>query len=324
MREPRFWRRGGDPWPARLLSPVGALYGAATILRRWSHRPYRAPVPVVVAGGITLGGAGKTPLALTLATLLAARGPHFLSRGYGGSEAGPLRVDPSRHGAKDVGDEPLLLAGSAPTWVARDRAAGAKAAAAAGAGLIILDDGFQNPFLAKDLAFLAIDGESGLGNGHVFPAGPLREPIATALRRAQAVVLIGEDRAGLAGVIAGRCPILPARLVAADPGAVAGKPVYAFAGIGRPEKFFANLEGAGAIVAGRREFPDHHPFSESELAEVLAAATALGAIPITTAKDRLRLPSGVRERVRVVEVKLVFEDPAAVEAVLARLQPRAA
>jgi tetraacyldisaccharide 4'-kinase len=324
MREPRFWRRGGDPWPARLLSPVGALYGAATILRRWSHQPYRAPVPVVVAGGITLGGAGKTPLALTLATLLAARGPHFLSRGYGGSEAGPLRVDPSRHGAKDVGDEPLLLAGSAPTWVARDRAAGAKAAAAAGAGLIILDDGFQNPFLAKDLAFLAIDGESGLGNGHVFPAGPLREPIATALRRAQAVVLIGEDRAGLAGVIAGRCPILPARLVAADPGAVAGKPVYAFAGIGRPEKFFASLEGAGAIVAGRREFPDHHPFSESELAEVLAAATALGAIPITTAKDRLRLPSGVRERVRVVEVKLVFEDPAAVEAVLARLQPRAA
>ena len=324
MREPRFWRRGGDPWPARLLSPVGALYGAATILRRWSHQPYRAPVPVVVAGGITLGGAGKTPLALTLATLLAARGPHFLSRGYGGSEAGPLRVDPSRHGAKDVGDEPLLLAGSAPTWVARDRAAGAKAAAAAGAGLIILDDGFQNPFLAKDLAFLAIDGESGLGNGHVFPAGPLREPIGTALRRAQAVVLIGEDRAGLARLIAGRCPILPARLVAADPGAVAGKPVYAFAGIGRPEKFFASLEGAGAIVAGRREFPDHHPFSESELAEVLAAATALGAIPITTAKDRLRLPSGVRERVRVVEVKLVFEDPAAVEAVLARLQPRAA
>ena len=242
MREPRFWRRGGDPWPARLLSPVGALYGAATILRRWSHQPYRAPVPVVVAGGITLGGAGKTPLALALAALLARRNPHFLSRGYGGSEAGPLRVDPSRHGAKDVGDEPLLLAGSAPTWVARDRAAGAKAAAAAGAGLIILDDGFQNPFLAKDLAFLAIDGESGLGNGHVFPAGPLREPIATALRRAQAVVLIGEDRAGLAGVIAGRCPILPARLVAADPGAVAGKPVYAFAGIGRPEKFFASLE----------------------------------------------------------------------------------
>jgi tetraacyldisaccharide 4'-kinase len=324
MREPRFWRRGSNPWPARLLSPAGALYGAATILRRWSHQPYRAPVPVVVAGGITLGGAGKTPLALALAALLAARSPHFLSRGYGGSEAGPLRVDPSRHGAKDVGDEPLLLAGSAPTWVARDRAAGAKAAAAAGARLIILDDGFQNPFLAKDLALLAIDGESGLGNGHVFPAGPLREPMATALRRAQAVVLIGEDRAGIAALIAGRCPILPACLVAADPGAVAGKSVYAFAGIGRPAKFFASLEGAGAIIAGRREFPDHHPFSESEMAEVLAAAAALGARPITTAKDRLRLPAGVRDRVQVFEVKLAFEDPTAVEATLAGLQPRAA
>jgi tetraacyldisaccharide 4'-kinase len=323
MREPRFWRRDGNPWPARLLSPAGAVYGTATILRRWSHQPYRAPVPVVVAGGITLGGAGKTPLALALAELLAAQTPHFLSRGYGGSEAGPLRVDPSRHGAKDVGDEPLLLAGSAPTWIARDRAAGAKAAAAAGAGLIILDDGFQNPFLAKDLAFLAIDGETGLGNGHVFPAGPLREPIATALRRAQAVVLTGEDRAGITGLVAGRYPILPARLVAADPAAVAGKPVYAFAGIGRPEKFFASLEGAGAVIAGRREFPDHHPFSESEMAEVLAAAAADGAMPVTTAKDRLRLPAGVRDRVQVFEVKLVFEDPAAVEAMLARLQPRA-
>jgi len=319
MREPRFWRRGGDPWPARLLSPAGALYGAATILRRWSHRPYRAPVPVVVAGGVSLGGAGKTPLALALAALLAARNPHFLSRGYGGSEAGPLRVDPSRHGAKDVGDEPLLLVGSAPTWVARDRAAGAKAAAAGGAGLIILDDGFQNPFLAKDLAFLAIDGESGLGNGRVFPAGPLREPFATALRRAQAVVLIGEDRAGVAGLIAGRCPILPAFLVAPDPAAVAGKPVYAFAGIGRPEKFFTSLEGAGAVIAGRRSFPDHHPFSESEIAEVLAAAAAANAMPITTTKDLLRVPAGVRDRVQVFEVKLVFGDIAAVEAMLARL-----
>ena len=319
MREPRFWRRGGNPWPARLLSPLGTIYGAATILRRWSHRPYRVPVPVVVAGGLTLGGAGKTPLALALAELLAARSPHFLSRGYGGSEAGPLRVDPSRHGARDVGDEPLLLAGSAPTWVARDRAAGAKTAAAASAGLIILDDGFQNPFLAKDLAFLAIDGESGLGNGHVFPAGPLREPIATALRRAQAVVLIGEDRSGITGLIAGRCPILASRLVAADAAAVAGKPVYAFAGIGRPEKFFASLHGAGAVIAGRREFPDHHPFSESELAEVLAAAAAANAMPITTAKDRLRLPASLRDRVQVFDVKLVFEDPAMLATMLARL-----
>src|SRR5262249_52315367 len=148
------WRRGGNPWPARLLAPAGWAYGWATILRRRAHRPYRPPVPVVVAGGLTLGGAGKTPLALALAERLAQRNPHFLSRGYGGRQAGPLRVDPARHSAADVGDEPLLLAAAAPTWVARDRAAGARQAAAAGAGLIILDDGFQNPFLAKDLALL--------------------------------------------------------------------------------------------------------------------------------------------------------------------------
>src|SRR5262245_22992131 len=163
MREPAFWRRGGNPWPARLLAPAGWIYGAATVLRRRVHRPYRAPVPVVVAGGLTLGGAGKTPLAIALAERLAGRHPHFLSRGYGGREAGPLRVDPARHDATDVGDEPLLLAAAAPAWVARDRPAGAREAAAAGAGLIILDDGFQNPFLAKDLALLAIDGESGIG-----------------------------------------------------------------------------------------------------------------------------------------------------------------
>lgn len=319
MREPRFWRRGGNPWPARLLAPAGAVYGGATILRRHLHRPYRPPVPVIVAGGLALGGAGKTPLALALAERVSARNPHFLSRGYGGREAGPLRVDPARHGATDVGDEPLLLAAHGPAWIARDRAAGARAAAAAGAGVIILDDGFQNPFLAKDLALLAIDGESGLGNGHVFPAGPLREPVAAALGRAQAVVLIGEDRAGIAARIAGRCPILTARLVPAEPAALAGKRVHAFAGIGRPEKFFASLEATGAVVSGRRSFPDHHPFSENEIAEVLAAAAAESAIPVTTTKDHLRLPPALRSRVQAFAVRLVFDDPAALTAMLARL-----
>jgi tetraacyldisaccharide 4'-kinase len=319
MREPRFWRRGGDPWPARLLWPAAVLYGCATVLRRRWHRPYRPPIPVVVAGGLTLGGAGKTPLALALAEKLAAHNPHFLSRGYGGREAGPLRVDPGRHGAGDVGDEPLLLAAQAPAWIARDRAAGAQAAAAAGAGLIILDDGFQNPFLAKDLALLAIDGDSGLGNGHVFPAGPLREPVPAALSRAQGVVLVGEDRAGVAALIGGRCPILAARLVPADPAALAGKRVYAFAGIGRPAKFFASLQASGAVIAGRRGFPDHHPFGDSETAALVAEAAALDAIPVTTAKDRMRLPAAVRERVRAFEIRLVFDDPAALEAMLARL-----
>jgi tetraacyldisaccharide 4'-kinase len=319
MREPRFWRRGGNPWPARLLASASALYGWATMLRRRWHRPYRASVPVIVAGGLTLGGAGKTPLALALAERLRARNPHFLSRGYGGREAGPLRVDPARHGAADVGDEPLLLAARAPAWIARDRAAGARAAVARGAGLIILDDGFQNPFLAKDLALLAIDGESGFGNGHVFPAGPLREPVSSALSRAQGIVLIGEDRAGIAALIRGRCPILSARLVPAAPAAVAGKRVYAFAGIGRPEKFFSGLESAAASLVGKRAFPDHHPFSEAEISELLSAAAALNAIPVTTAKDRQRLPATVRDRVEAFEVRLVFDDPAALDALLAKV-----
>ena len=320
MREPRFWRRGGNPWPARLLSPAGALYGAVTILRRWSHRPYRAPVRVVVAGGVTLGGAGKTPLALALAELLAAQRPHFLSRGYGGSEAGPLRVDPSRHGAKDVGDEPLLLAAKAPTWVARDRAAGAKAAAAAGAGLIILDDGFQNPFLAKDLAFLAIDGESGLGNGHVFPAGPLREPFATALRRAQAVVLIGEDRAGISG---SRRRPLP------DPAGASGR--RRSCRRRRQARLCLRRDRpAGEILRqprrrgrGHRRPPGISRSSPLQRERARRGAGRGGggskAMPITTAKDRLRLPAAVRDQVQVFEVKLAFDDPAAVEAMLGRL-----
>ena len=319
MREPRFWRRGGNPWPARLLALAGAVYGWATMLRRRRHRPYRASVPVIVAGGLTLGGAGKTPLALALAERLTARNPHFLSRGYGGREAGPLRIDPASHDAADVGDEPLLLDARAPAWIARDRAAGARAAAAGGAGLIILDDGFQNPFLAKDLALLAIDSESGLGNGHVFPAGPLREPVSSALARAQGVVLIGEDRAGVAALIGARCPILRARLVPAAPAAFTGKRIYAFAGIGRPEKFFASLESAGASLAGRRSFPDHHSFSKAEIAELLAAAAAAKALPVTTAKDRLRLPAALREQVEAFDVRLVFDDPAALDALLSKL-----
>ena len=307
MREPRFWRRGGNPWPARLLASASALYGWATMLRRQWHRPYRASVPVIVAGGLTLGGAGKTPLALALAERLMARNPHFLSRGYGGREAGPLRVDPARHGAADVGDEPLLLA------------ARCRGSRTGGAGLIILDDGFQNPFLAKDIALLAIDGESGLGNGHVFPAGPLREPVSSALARAQGVVLIGEDRAEVAALIGGGRPILRARLVPAAPAAFSGRRVYAFAGIGRPEKFFASLESAGASRAGRRSFPDHHSFSEAEVGEVLAAAAAAEALPVTTAKDRLRLPAAVRDRVEAFEVRLVFDDPAALDALLAKV-----
>lgn len=320
MRPPDFWRADGNPWPQRLLLPAAALYGAATVLRRWRHRPHRPPVPVVVAGGLTLGGSGKTPLALALGERLKSRRPYFLSRGYAGRVRGPALIDSTRDTAAEVGDEPLLLARSAPTWIARDRAAGARAAVAAGAGLLILDDGFQNPFIAKDLAFLAMDGEGGIGNGLIFPAGPLREPIAAALARANAVILIGEDRAGIGRLVAGRCPIIAARLLPGpEAKALAGVRVFAFAGIGRPEKFFASLERLGAEVVERRAFADHHPYTAAETAALLAEAGAKGALPVTTAKDHLRLPPAVQGHVTVAAIELAFEEPSELDRMLARI-----
>jgi len=320
LREPEFWKRDANPWPARLLLPVEGLYALATVIRRWCHRPYRPPVPVVVAGGLTLGGSGKTPLALALAERLAARRPHFITRGYGGRSKGPLRVDPMRHTAAEVGDEPLLLAGQAPTWVARNRAAGARAAVEAGAGLLILDDGFQNPFLAKDLALLSIDGEGGIGNGHVFPAGPLREPLTLALGRATAVVRIGDDLVGVERLVRGRRPILPASLLPTDEAAaLAGRRVFAFAGIGRPEKFFASLRTLGAELVTTRAFPDHHPYSATEAAVLLSEAAQMKAIAVTTAKDQVRLPPAVRGQVTVLAIRLAFAQSRALEDLLARL-----
>lgn len=320
MREPEFWRRDGNPWPARALLPASGIYAMATVLRRWRHRPYRPPVPVVVAGGLTLGGSGKTPLALALAERLAARKPHFVTRGYGGRSKGPLQVDPSRHSAAEVGDEPLLLAHRAPTWVARNRAAGARAAVEAGAGLIILDDGFQNPFLAKDLALLSIDGEGGLGNGHVFPGGPLREPLAFALRRAAAVVRIGDDLVGVERLVRGRRPIIAARLVPTPEAVgIAGQRVFAFTGIGRPEKFFASLRATGAELVTSRAFPDHHPYTATEAANLLSEAAQLKALPVTTAKDQVRLPRAVQGHVTVFAIRLVFSQSPELEELLARL-----
>jgi tetraacyldisaccharide 4'-kinase len=320
LKEPEFWKRDGNPWLARVLLPAEGIYALATAFRRWRHLPYRPPVPVVVAGGLTLGGSGKTPLALALAEHLAARQPHFVTRGYGGRTKGPLRVDGSRHTAAEVGDEPLLLARKAPTWVARNRAAGARAAIEAGAGMVILDDGFQNPFLAKDLALLAIDGEGGIGNGHVFPAGPLREPLSFALRRAAAVIRIGDDLVGVERLVGGRRPIVPARLVPTpEAAALAGQRVFAFSGIGRPEKFFASLRAIGAQLVTTRAFPDHHPYTATEAGGLLGEAAEMNAVAVTTAKDQVRLPRAAQGHVTVLEIKLVFAESRALEDLLARL-----
>jgi tetraacyldisaccharide 4'-kinase len=319
MRAPEFWRRNGAL--AAALGPVAMLWAAGAALRARVARPWRAPVPVICIGNLVAGGAGKTPLVIAVARHLAARGraPHIIARGYGGRLAGPARVDPARHSAAEAGDEPLLLAAAAPAWIARDRAAGARAAIAAGAGLLVLDDGFQNNALARDLSLLAVDGGYGFGNGRVMPAGPLREPLAGGLARADAVVIIGADTVNAAALLPPRLPVYNARAVPL-PGAaddIAGRAVFAFAGIGRPAKFYATLREMGCDIRGTRDFADHHPFTAEEAMALCEAAAALNAVPVTTEKDAVRLPMPARAMVRVLPVVLEWEEADALDRLLA-------
>jgi tetraacyldisaccharide 4'-kinase len=317
MRAPDFWRRDGPP--ARLLAPLGQMFGQAGRLRRRWIVPRRAPVPVICVGNLTVGGAGKTPVALALAERLLARGerPHFVTRGYGGRARGPLRVDPARHDCALVGDEALLLAARAPTWLARDRLAGADAAARAGAGLVILDDGFQNPWLAPDVALLVVDGGYGFGNRRLLPAGPLREPMADGLSRATAVVRIGADRVGIDRLLPAELPCLAAELRPAPAApAVAGRRVLAFAGIARPEKLFTTLSAAAAELVGCEAFADHHRYRRAEIERLLARAAREEAFCITTSKDAVRLPADLRARIAVLPIAVSWRHPAALDLLL--------
>jgi len=316
---PEFWRERG--LLSTLLQPLAWAYGAGAAARRSTVRSWHASVPVICVGNLVAGGAGKTPVVLSLAARLAARGrsPHILSRGYGGHLAGPLVVVPGRHDAAAVGDEPLLLAETAPCWVARDRVAGAKAAIAAGADLLLLDDGLQNPSLAKTLSLLVIDGAYGFGNHRVLPAGPLREPIAVGLARADVVVQMGADEAGLAPFLVGKA-VLRAQLRAENAADVAGAAVIAFAGIARPAKFFAMLESAGAQPIEYRAFPDHHLYDAAELDALRRRRDGVpGAQLVTTAKDWVRLAPEWRAEVSVLTVSVAWEDEAALDRLLDRI-----
>ena len=318
MRAPEFWSGDGRELAPFLLSPFAALYARATA-RRVSRPGWRAPVPVICCGNATAGGAGKTTLALDLGRRLSNRGiaVHFLSRGYGGNLRGAVRVDPARHDSRAVGDEALLLAADRPSWISGDRAAGARAAVEHGAQAIVMDDGLQNPTLEKDLSLLAIDGSYGFGNGRIIPAGPLREPVLTAASRARAAVLVGEDETGALDQLPRGMPVLRARLVPGPEAAMLrGQPVFAFCGIGNPRKFFASLQEAGAVLAGRSAYADHYPYDAGDLRELLAEAERLRAIPVTTRKDFVRLPPAFRARVTVLTVTLAWEEPAAIEALL--------
>jgi tetraacyldisaccharide 4'-kinase len=318
MRAPEFWH-AKPGIAAGLLTPVGAALDAAGRLRRAVARPYQAPVPVICVGNLVAGGSGKTPVALSIATILAGHGIRaaIVIRGYGGRLAGPTRVDPQAHDASAVGDEALLAAMHATCCVARDRVAGVRAAIADGAQAIILDDGFQNPHVAKDLALVVVDAAYGFGNGRLIPAGPLREGIAAGLARADAVVLVGQGDGPTTSH-----PVLRADLEPLAGERFAGRRVAAFAGIGRPAKFFATLRGLDAELVTARGFPDHHPHREGELAALRREAAEAGAVLVTTRKDWVRLTPRDRDGIDVLDVALRWRDERALDALLAPLLAR--
>jgi tetraacyldisaccharide 4'-kinase len=312
MKSPDFWRT--DNAISRFLAPLGRVYGWVVARRLDKADQFRPAVPVICVGNIVAGGAGKTPVVIALARHLQAKGrkPHILTRGYGGSEVGPRAVDLDRHDSARVGDEALLLATEAPTWVARWRPDGAVAATAMGADLIVMDDGFQNGSIAKDLSLVVVDGAYGFGNGRPHPAGPCREPAAVGLERADAVVIVGEDERGVTDLARGLgLPVLFAKLVpdAQAAAGLMGVKVVAFAGIGRPEKFFETLKQAGARLVTTNAFPDHHAYDRKEIEDLAAEAQANEAILVTTAKDHVRLPSDLKARVRVLPVSLEWRQP---------------
>lgn len=335
MKAPGFWNRPPDApgLAARLLMPLACLTAAATARRVARGGAYRAAVPVICVGNLTAGGAGKTPTVVAILDALAARGvpAAVVSRGHGGRRAGPLRVDPARHDAAGVGDEPLLLAAFAPVVVARDRAAGVRMAETLpGVRVVVLDDGFQNPSVVRDLSVVVADAATGFGNGRCLPAGPLREPVAAGLARADILLSLGD--AAAQAVFRrrwGHLIRLPHLTGAVQPLATgmhwAGTPLLAFAGIARPGKFFDTLRGLGADLRATVPLDDHQPLPDALLARLDRQAAALGAHLVTTEKDAVRLPPAWRGRVLTLPVRLRPDDPAALagmlDGVLARGAP---
>ncbi len=317
MKAPGFWNRPAG-LPATLLSPLSLLWTAIT-RKRLAKEGFDPGIPVICIGNLTAGGTGKTPVVMALMEHLSGKSAHVVSRGYGGSETGPIRVIEAKHKAYDVGDEPLLLSAFGPVWVAKDRAEGARAAKEAGAEIIILDDGFQNPSLLKTTSILVVDAEVGFGNGKVIPAGPLREPITDGLNRADAMIVIGPKAARKSFLSSHAVPIktLEAELQPLQTGMDwKDLRVLAFAGIGRPQKFFNSLTAAGANIIETRSFGDHAPYRADLLKRLLSEAQAKNAQLVTTEKDAVRLPAELRTQVLTFPVRLKFQDKEALDGLL--------
>ncbi len=313
MQAPKFWTLRQPNLIAQLLRPLGWVYGRATA-RRLRKSGYRAGVPVICIGNLNVGGTGKTPTAIALIARLKARGvtAFVVSRGYGGTQTEPLRVEPNRHTAALVGDEPLLLSAFAPTIVAKDRAAGVRLAESLGARVILLDDGFQNPSVMKDFSIIVVDGAVGFGNGLCLPAGPLREPVAVGLARADLVLSIGAGDLATPH-IKGQLEVLPMGMD------WQGARVIAFAGIGRPQKFFDSLRAQGAHILRAEALGDHAPLSDALLSRLMADAFAQDAQLVTTEKDAVRLPERFRAHVLTLPVRLNIDDWGPIDAAFDRL-----
>ena len=314
---PDFWYRSPGLL-ARLLAPVGCLYGAATAYRL-RHGAYQdIGIPVLCIGNLTAGGGGKTPTALAIHKLLGRENIHFPSRGYGGSLPGPVQVAPASHAPTEVGDEPLLLAAAGPCWVAKDRAAGAEAAKAAGAQAIIMDDGFQNPALRKAMSILVVKGELGFGNGQMIPAGPLRERVAAGLARTDAIICIGEPTHDSLQSLPAGIPVFTCsyRPLADDLAALTGQSCITIAGIAQPDSFPTLLTNHGITVVERISLPDHAPITDAMLTDWAGKTERQGVQLVTTAKDWVRLPTVWRSRIRQVRIKLDLAEPAQLKSLI--------